>query len=589
MKLRVRTVDGGTLKVDVDKAVSVLSFISQLNLPPSLEASRQDFCLSLNKKDVLNPDTTLEANGIRGGDLVHLVSRTGVGAPAGNSLSRPQTSSAAAAASLSELAGAPGPFQMAETTATTRSSLFGLPTAAPTSDATSAPGTVDPEQARQQRLHAIARRLGTTLDPAALGTQKRERPEGDSARAQAVGGRCKQAPKLHDMLRSLQQKHGLGPLAPADACVLGLHCCITKAGYLTSQGEDTFLASRAWKGKNGSYSLSYLAQVDGVQAELALKCVEMGQEIIVHASLGQGHSIRSSMRCSVSHVVTTKRMGAEPDLVEEGEPLFHTVRTKLLGALERQGVGPPRDSTPAAHNAVSNVGSGHRGEVDTEMGEIGTVGAPGFPGLVDQAQTFAVFREGLRVAKLLPHVEAAIMCEGSFLFLSVHVVLCCAGLAPEAETPTPELPCSTASAAHTGAGINPEWELVEAGMGEADYEIIDKESAADNTTCTWSLPQALTASIKSLPDCWLRAAAGGSHCVRYHASVEGGSAAVLLKSIHLNGRVFLHARVVGPSNGSVPLSRYASFTTHHTRATMCSYFKQEASAVESTQVFLCVV
>jgi len=96
MKLRVRTADGGTLRVEADKTCSVCSFVAQLELPPGQEASRADLGLSLNKKDLLNPDTTLEANGIRGGDLVHLVSMAGYGGI--GSPSRPGQAAAAAAA-----------------------------------------------------------------------------------------------------------------------------------------------------------------------------------------------------------------------------------------------------------------------------------------------------------------------------------------------------------------------------------------------------------------------------------------------------------------------------------------------------------
>ena len=86
MKLRVRTIDGGTLKVEAERTDSVLNFIAKLDLPPAL-ARRGDFCLSLNKKDFLGLETTLEANGIRGGDLVHLVSRTGGAAAASTNFS----------------------------------------------------------------------------------------------------------------------------------------------------------------------------------------------------------------------------------------------------------------------------------------------------------------------------------------------------------------------------------------------------------------------------------------------------------------------------------------------------------------------
>jgi len=208
MKLRVRTTDGGTLKVEADKTSSVRSFIAQLELPPALVAARGDFGLSLNKKDILNPDSTLEANGIRGGDLVHLVSRGSVGGSPSRPLSAAAPPPAAAASYGGPEAAGDGPA------APPRSNLFGLPTAAPTSDArggsaalvgsnlvrdssgrvwqesvapTSRPAAAGggggvvagrqredtAEESRRQRLLAIERRLG-------LATQKRDRPETDS-------------------------------------------------------------------------------------------------------------------------------------------------------------------------------------------------------------------------------------------------------------------------------------------------------------------------------------------------------------------------------------------------------------------------
>jgi hypothetical protein len=132
MKLRVRTIDGGTLKVEAEKTDSVHSFIAKLELSAELAMSRAELCLSLNKKDFLSLGSTLEANGIRGGDLVHLVPRSG-GAPATIPPS-PQSPAALVAGTNtahnsfgSTTHPAPPP----------QASLFGLPTAAPTADVAS--------------------------------------------------------------------------------------------------------------------------------------------------------------------------------------------------------------------------------------------------------------------------------------------------------------------------------------------------------------------------------------------------------------------------------------------------------------------
>jgi len=577
MKLRVRTVHGETLKVEADKTDSIASFIAKLDLPPALAPRQGDLCLSLNKKDMLIPESTLEANGIRGGDLVHLLLRNGSEVPCASS-SRPQASSSATIAG----SGTPSPPP-----APPRSNLYGLPTTAPTSDtgrsagaaglvqdsagrvwqesviATSKPqGATDPEEARRQRLLAIERRLGKSAvdEPEPVsGTQKRERPEGFAGDPGAV--RSKQPPTCHDMLRTLHQRNNLGLLSATDAWVLGLHCSIAKCGYQSAHGEDSFL-TQAWKGKSGSYTLSYLAEVEGCKAELTLKCVEMGAEIIVHASLGQGHTARANMRCAVSEMATSRQGGGLPELAQGGEPLFQMVRAKLIAALERQGVSARNEAGGGgASSAPPKAGSG-----DAEMTELdcGTIAGAGFPGLVDQAQTFAVFREGLRVAKSLPEVQATMLHEASFLVLSVHVLMCCAGLSPERDS-SAAAPTQSAPEADSCACINPEWELVEGGAGQADWELVDKDSeheersqkrpgppggAAAAGECKWLLPEALRNSIAALPENWQRPAHGGSHAVRYVASVEGGSATVLFKAVQLNGRLFLHARIVAPPKAS---------------------------------------
>ena len=222
MKLRVRTIDGGTLKVECEKTQSVAGFIASLDLPEAIAAAPADFHLSLNKKDLLHPESTLEANGICAGDLVHLVSRTG--ATGGTGCARVSTSVVARGA------GSVGAATCASAQPLPRSSLFGLPTAAPTSDVahndsastgrliqdesgrvwervetTPGPpsasvmtisvsgsgggevgrvsGTAarkeDAEAARLQRLHAIERRFGKTFGEGrdqGSDTQKRERP-----------------------------------------------------------------------------------------------------------------------------------------------------------------------------------------------------------------------------------------------------------------------------------------------------------------------------------------------------------------------------------------------------------------------------
>ena len=113
----------------------------------------------------------------------------------------------------------------------------------------------------------------------------------------------------------------------------------------------------------------------------------------------------------------------------------------------------------------------------------------------------------LHVYALHTHQQAAKAAEGSFIFLSLHVLLCCAGLSPQREGDPPrhtDSSSTTAAAAaaaaasascasmpvgascmETGAAVsscgtalNPEWELVEGGGGQADWEFVDKDCPA---------------------------------------------------------------------------------------------------------------
>jgi hypothetical protein len=405
------------------------------------------------------------------------------------------------------------------------------------------------------------------------------------------------------MFTALLRKHGHAPasLTPADVCVLGVNCCMSKAGYQASKGSDAGLASHAWKGKGGSYSFYYTAELEGAKtADLTLKCLDMGKELIVHAAV-PGQETRANMRCTISEHVSTASLGAEPSLMGRGQGLMTLVNSKLLAPLNRQGLSPPKLHSSArsatADTEMQDV-NGQEGDVETVDGR----GRVGFAGLVDQKQTFAVFRQGLAFAKSLPHVQTASVEEGAFLFLSVHVLLCCAGLSPQrkaqghngsSSTTTPSAAAAAAAAAaassssnaagtsciegsaaagNGGSSLNPEWELVEGGGGQADWEIVDKDcpTGDDDTvvsnghatsvpTICQGFPEALKGSIAALPHTWHRNASGGSHCVLYHAAVEGGSAALAVKAIQLNGRLFVHARVAGAGAGAsmAPTARCA--------------------------------
>ncbi len=73
------------------------------------------------------------------------------------------------------------------------------------------------------------------------------------------------------------------------------------------------------------------------------------------------------MRCVVSELaVSASHPGGTPRLLNEGQPLLLVVNTKLLPALERQGVSPRREMLPALSKGVGTQGDA---DADAEMSE----------------------------------------------------------------------------------------------------------------------------------------------------------------------------------------------------------------------------
>ena len=110
------------------------------------------------------------------------------------------------------------------------------------------------------------------------------------------------------------------------------------------------------------------------------------------------------MRCVVSELaVSASHPGGAPRLLHEGHPLLLAVNTQLLPALERQGVSPRREMSPALSKGVGTRGDA---DADAEMSERGdalyvpnataataaaaaasaSAGAGAFPELIDQTQ-----------------------------------------------------------------------------------------------------------------------------------------------------------------------------------------------------------
>lgn len=73
MKIRVRTPDGRTLKLDAVPEDSVGSLLATALSAWSLSAEPATAMLSLNKKDSLDETSKLSDCGLRGGDLLHLI------------------------------------------------------------------------------------------------------------------------------------------------------------------------------------------------------------------------------------------------------------------------------------------------------------------------------------------------------------------------------------------------------------------------------------------------------------------------------------------------------------------------------------
>ena len=80
-------------------------------------------------------------------------------------------------------------------------------------------------------------------------------------------------------------------------------------GYQGSKDSDAALASSSWKGKGGSYTFAYAAELEGAKpGVLTLKCLDMGKELIVHAAV-QGQEARANLRCTVADHVTAASLG----------------------------------------------------------------------------------------------------------------------------------------------------------------------------------------------------------------------------------------------------------------------------------------
>eukprot|EP00288_Rhodomonas_lens_P008573 CAMPEP_0177723292 /NCGR_PEP_ID=MMETSP0484_2-20121128/18136_1 /TAXON_ID=354590 /ORGANISM="Rhodomonas lens, Strain RHODO" /LENGTH=142 /DNA_ID=CAMNT_0019235721 /DNA_START=290 /DNA_END=715 /DNA_ORIENTATION=- len=141
MKLRLRTPDGGTTRFEAEGSETLQAVIDRLKTMLPVEVFTSTCGISLNKKEVFDESRTLEACGIRGGDLLHLLQNPGA---------TPPTSTAARTSSLSSSS-----LSSSSAAVPTSRNLFGLPTSAPTgasSSQASSTSTTRMVQDRQGRV-----------------------------------------------------------------------------------------------------------------------------------------------------------------------------------------------------------------------------------------------------------------------------------------------------------------------------------------------------------------------------------------------------------------------------------------------------
>ena len=186
MRIRVRFPDGSTEKIEVEPSETVVRIVERLKSSESGTAIRDlSLFLSLNRKDSLSDDQTVASCGIRGGDLVFLISsKLDSG---GTSLAASSSQHTAQARPSSNLFGLPGlaPGMVSGgASGTLGSGAAPTPTAAPASAPSRASAThstssnpPDPAAEREKRLRAIERRLGipaaapAAAEPAAAAPQ----------------------------------------------------------------------------------------------------------------------------------------------------------------------------------------------------------------------------------------------------------------------------------------------------------------------------------------------------------------------------------------------------------------------------------
>ncbi|EKX47215.1 hypothetical protein GUITHDRAFT_137798 [Guillardia theta CCMP2712] len=286
MKIRIRMPDGRTERVECLGSETVETVMQKLR--EAVEGAGNGSLpsgsfLSLNKKDVLGADRLLSDCGVCGGDLLYCLSAAQT------------TSSSSSSSSSSSLSSSSSPAVVrgeGEAGLRPARNLFGLPTAAPTSSS--------------ERIHEDTRGRRWT-EEVQVTSRSQGRPGEVAVRSQqgtAEEERLKRL-KAIEMRSSRQIERKSSEEMKVDSMQLDSATSRTRVGEVGAASKEEELAlcvfavltaigfgdgnlREGWRGKSSTFSFSFPAERAGFPCELAVKCLRMRDEFIVHAAVGDG-------------------------------------------------------------------------------------------------------------------------------------------------------------------------------------------------------------------------------------------------------------------------------------------------------------
>ena len=245
MKIRVRLPNGSTEKMDVESTDSVSIVLEKLKASatdPSLRGP--SLFLSLNRKDTLAESSTMFESGVRGGDLLHVLT-------IGNTSESP-------AARIE-----PRPSS-AQTQTRPSSNLFGLPVSAPGM----ASGGISTNASARPRVESVQPPVARMEQPGSADTEREKRLRAIEKRlgAPAVGS-CSPTSAEPPPTKQPSSSHQLPVSDPMSAsksntAVVGLHALLAANGFhRAGTGEDGGPAP-TWDGR-GRFILQYHVRCEG--------------------------------------------------------------------------------------------------------------------------------------------------------------------------------------------------------------------------------------------------------------------------------------------------------------------------------------